>query len=403
LKGCISLASINENLTQYASLNPTQKTHTQSMESLCKEIESGNLVLPVYQTGLRWTKQKNIDLYNFMLRGKAPVAPISMNVIRDVLKAIEQVTFIHRDIIVGSLIGKYSVTDGQQRLTCLFKAYINDPDLEDIVFDVSRAKFQPLNSQIKNYQIPVGILLNKNVDAFYKYMNSNSFLKKDTTKDAVLSVRKKFFSYNFVINMAEDLDEAEQVNWFEVLNNAGSQISKLQMKFAKMLVQGLDIYPEYIDIFVKKIQEIGLMKLFKTKDTEVSFPISALNPAYEVLTKQPIHAQNFCPIPSDTKEGRLVTLDPDQLREIINVTLDYLDQTIAFVKAEGLKTPTRMEQITYLLGVFVYHGSTHLGNEQKTNLIEWYNTVSFTNMSNSERRQTFDSLLKNIVGNVSLV
>ena len=76
------MATINENLTQYASLNPTQKTHTQSMESLCKDIESNNLVLPVYQTGLRWTKQKNVDLYDFMLQGKAPVSPISMNVIK---------------------------------------------------------------------------------------------------------------------------------------------------------------------------------------------------------------------------------------------------------------------------------------------------------------------------------
>jgi hypothetical protein len=334
-----------------------------------------------------------------MLRGKAPVAPISMNVITEESRAIEQVSFVHRDIIEGSLIGKRSVTDGQQRLTCLYKAYTNDSEFEDIIFDVSRAKFQILNTSIKNYQIPVGILLNKNDSLFYEYMNNNSFLKKDVTKDAVLSIRKKFFGYNFVINLAEDLDEAEQVNWFEVLNNAGSQISKLQMKFAKMLVQGLDIYPEYIDIFVRKIQEIGLMKLFKTKDTEVSFPISTLNPVYEFLTKQPIHALNFCPIPSDTKEGRLVSLNPYQLREVINVTLDYLDKTISFIKTEELKKPTRMEQITYLLGVFVYHGSTNLVDEQKTKLIEWYNTVSFTNMSNSERRQTFDSLLKDIVFN----
>ncbi|WP_176586038.1 GmrSD restriction endonuclease domain-containing protein [Priestia megaterium] len=393
------MATLNENLTQYASLNPTQKTHTQSTESLCKEIESGNLVLPVYQTGLRWTKQKNVDLYNFMLRGKAPVAPISMNVIRNVEKAIEQVSFIHRNMVEGSLIGKNSVTDGQQRLTCLYKAYTNDPEFEDIVFDVSRAKFQVLNASMKNYQIPVGILLNKNVQSFYEYMNNNSFLKKDITKDAVLSVRKKFFSYNFVINMAEDLDEDEQVNWFEVLNNAGSQISRLQMKFAKMLVQGLDIYPEYIDIYKRKILEVGWEKLFTTKDTEVSFPIATLNPAYEVLTKQPIHALNFCPIPSDTKEVRLTSLDPEQLREIIKVTLHYLDKTLLFVKNEGLKKPTRMDYITYLLGVFVYNGSSDLDDEQKNKVIEWYNNVSFTNMSNSQRRKNFDSLLEDVVFN----
>lgn len=399
----VILATINESLTQYASLNPTQKTHTQSTESLCKEIEKGNLVLPVYQTGLRWTKQKNVELYNFMLRGKAPVAPISMNVIADEDKAIDQVSFVHRNVIEGSLIGKRSVTDGQQRLTCLYKAYTNDPEFEDIVFDVSRAKFQILNAAIKKYQIPVGILLNKNDSLFYEYMNNNTFLKKDITKDAVLSVRKKFFGYNFVINLAEDLDESEQVNWFEVLNNAGSQVSLLQMKFAKMLVQGLDIYSEYTDIFRKKITDAGFEDLFPKKETEVSIPIAALNPAYEILTEQPIHTLNFSPIPSDTKEVRLTQLAPNQLREMINLTLHSLDKSLAFIKNEGLKKPTRMDYVTYLLGVFVYNNNSDLNEEQKANIFEWYNTVSFTNMSNSQRRKNFDSLLNDVVFNLSLV
>ncbi|OLP64729.1 hypothetical protein BACPU_23190 [Bacillus pumilus] len=388
------MVTIHKELTIFANLNPTQKTHTQTMEALCKEIEGENLVLPVYQTGLRWVKQKNVDLYNFIFKGKAPVAPISMNVITDVEKAIEQVTFINRELVTGNLIGKYSVTDGQQRLTCLYKAYINDEEFSDIVFDVSKAQFTILKTAIKNYQIPVGILLNKNTEFFYNYMNSNSYLKSDITKDAVLSVRKKFFGYSFVINMAENLNEEEQVEWFEVLNNAGSQISKLQMKFSKMLVQGLDIYPEYVNRFVGKITEVNLMKLFKTKDTEVSYPIAALNPAFEVYTKQPVHAQNFCPIPSDTKEARLVSLKPNELREVINTTLRYLDKTITFIENENLKKPTRMEQITYLMGVFIFNDSVDLEIEKKQSLIDWYNTVSFTNMPNADRRQTFDTLLK---------
>jgi hypothetical protein len=390
------MANINEELKQYASLNPTQKTHTQSTESLCKEIEAGNLVLPVYQTGLRWTKQKNVDLYNFMLRGKAPVAPISMNIIKNVDKAIEQVSFIDRNVVEGSLIGKHSVTDGQQRLTCLYRAYNNDPEFEDIVFDVSRAKFQILNAPIKKYQIPVGILLNKNNSLFYDYLNNNSFLKKDVTKDAVLSVRKKFFGYNFVINMAEDLNEGEQVNWFEVLNNAGSQVTLLQMKFAKMLVQGLDIYSEYTDLFRKKIVDAGMGELFPKKETEVSIPIAALNPAYEVLTKQPSHTLNFSPIPSDTKEVRLTALNPSQLREMINLTLGSLDKVLDYIKNEKLHKPTRMDYITYLLGVFVY-SEKELEEEQKQKIIYWYENVSFTNMSNSQRRQNFDDLLNEVV------
>ncbi len=338
-----------------------------------------------------------------MLQGKAPVAPISMNVIRDLNKAIDQVTFIDRKIVQGTLVGKYSVTDGQQRLTCLYKAYTNDPEFTDIIFDVSRAKFQLLNGSLKNYQIPVGILLNKNANEFYEYLNSNTFLKEDITKDAVLSVRKKFFGYSFVINMAEDLDEDEQVQWFEVLNNAGSQISRLQMKFAKMLVSGLDIYPEYIEKFNEKINELGWGRLFRTKDTEVSFPISALNPAYEVFTKQPVHALNFCPIPSDTREGYLTALGTNELREIIQTTLKYLDEVLEFIKNESLTTPTRMDQITYLLGVLVFNGSNSLNDSQKVKIKDWYEDINFTNMSNSERRKNFDQLLKTVLNDYTIV
>src|SRR5699024_3569327 len=203
-------------------------------------------------------------------------------------------------------------TDGQQRLTCLYKAYTNDPDLENIVFDISKGKFILIKSKIKNYQIPVGILLNKDINTFYEYINSNSFLKKDLTKDAVLSVRKKFLGYSFVVNWAEDLNEDEQIEWFEKLNNAGTQVSRLQMKFSKMLVKGLDIYPQYVVPYVERIYSRGLNKLFKTKATETSFPIAALNPAYEVLIT-PNSINYTSPIPSNTNEDQLASLDITQL------------------------------------------------------------------------------------------
>src|SRR5699024_1907897 len=377
------MPKVSKKIIRYASSNPTQKTHSQSMEALCKEIEKDTIILPMYQTGLRWTKQKYVDLFEFMFTGKAPVSPISINIISDVHKAVEQVTFINRNI-VSDLKGKSSVTDGQQRLTCLFKAYINDPDFEDIVFDVSKVKFYILKSKIKDYQIPVGVLLNKDIETYYNYMNSNSFMKSDEIKDAVLSVRKKFFGYNFIVNLAEDLNEEEQIKWFEVLNNAGTRLTRLQMKFAKMLVKGLDIYPDYIRPFVDRIYNLDLMDLFKTKQTETSYPISALNPVYE--TRQDVQTKRVCPTPSDTNEAQLATLEIDELRKIINITLFYLDETLNFIEKENLKKPERMEQITYLLGVLVHNGSPNLNNEQKQKLIEWYNTVEFKNVSTSGKR-----------------
>lgn len=399
MRGRVFMATIAENLFKKAALNPTQKTHSQSMETLCYEIENKNVVLPVYQTGLRWTKQKNVDLFEFMFSGKAPVAPISMNLIKDTSKAIEQVSFIDRQLITGNLVGKSSITDGQQRLTCLYKAYINDPDFEDIVFDISKGKFLVLNSKIKNYQIPVGILLNKELSVFYQYMNSNSFLKNDLTKDAVLSVRKKFLSYNFVVNWAEDLDEEEQIEWFEKLNNAGTQVSFLQMKFSKMLIKGLDIYPEYIGPYVEKIYSRDLNKLFKTKATETSFPIAALNPAYEVLTAQ--NSVNItCPIPSNTNESQLASLNVDQLRQVIKLTLEALDFSFEFIKQEKLRKPSRMEQLTYIMGVIIHNKSTDLDDYQREKLRKWYTSVNFSNMSNTEKRTLYKELLQDTLTSI---
>src|SRR5699024_12383419 len=54
---------------------------------------------------------------------------------------------------------------------------------------------------------------------------------------------------------------------------------------------------------------------------------------------------------------------------------------------EGLQKPTRMDYITYLIGVFAYNRLEELDDLQKDELIEWYNNVKFTNMSNSRSEE----------------
>lgn len=390
-------------LRQYGSFNPTQKNHTQHMESLCKNIEAGNIVLPIFQTGLRWTQEKNVALLNFILKSKAPVSPISMNVIGTKEKAVEQVFFINRDLIKENLLYKQSVIDGQQRLTCLYKAYINHESFHNIVFDVSRVTFQMINKPIKDYQIPVGILLNKLDTEFYQYMNSNPFLKKDIIKDGVLSVRKKFYGYSFIINLSEDLDEKEQISWFEVLNSAGSKVSSIEMKFAKILVQDIDVFPEYINPFNEKVINEGWGNLFSKKKTEVSMPIAALNPAYEVIIRQSNHLFNCSPIPSDENTDQLVKLEPDVLRKLFRLTLDALDFSIDFIKNNNLKKPKRMDYITFLMGIFIFNGSSTLNESQINKLINWYKNVSFRNRTHEDRRKEYDTLLKDVVLNKSLI
>lgn len=81
--------------------------------------------MPLYQRDVSWTLNQAIDLLNYQLLGKAPVAPISMNVIWDTDDFVPQVSFIDREMLEMNSVdkGQMSVVDGQQRLTTNYKAY----------------------------------------------------------------------------------------------------------------------------------------------------------------------------------------------------------------------------------------------------------------------------------------
>ncbi|EOO79502.1 hypothetical protein IC7_00574 [Bacillus cereus BAG1O-1] len=386
------MATVNIKLLKAISINPTKRSYQITIKNLCERIESKQIVLPLYQSGIRWTLQKNIDLLNFQLLNKAPVSPISINEIIDTSIAVEQVTFIERKLIEGNVQGKHSITDGQQRLTCNFKAYIDADSFRSVVLDIGKGYFYEVSGEIQNHHIPVGKLLNKDVNEFFRYTNSNSFLKKQEVKDVLMSVRSKLFDYNYTVNIAEDLTEEEQVKWFEVLNNAGSRVSSVQLKFAKLLVKGTDIYSDFTDIFVSKMNENGYGSLFVQKNTEVSIPIATLNPAYEVVTQRNYHIRNFTPMASDTKEKQLCALEIDKLKQCFDLTLNALEKTFKFIDDNELAPPTRIDYITYITGLYVYNQNNEINEKQKTALINWYKNVDFTNKSNDERRDMFKEI-----------
>jgi len=128
-------------------------------------------------------------------------------------------------------------------------------------------------------------------------------------------------------------------------------------------------------------------------ETRVSFPIAALNPAYEIVKNRKEHVSGFSPFPSETKEKQLCTLSIDELMQCINLTLTALDKTIIFIKDNGLTSPKRMDFVTYILGLLVYLDEQELSDVQKSKIVEWYNNTDFTNKSNTDRRNLFDEFL----------
>ena len=278
----------------------------------------------------------------------------------------------------------------KQRLTTNYKAFKNSNDFRNIVLDVSSANFKIIKGEIKKYRIPVGILLNQNREILQNYLIANN-----TFKDlyaTCIDIRSKLMDYNYTINQADNLTEDEQIEWFEVLNNAGSKVTALQMSFSKLKLHNFDIYIDYINPFKDLIQAYGFDELFSPFTTNVSYPISSLNPAYEVVICNRKHKLNFAPIPSDTKENQLTNLQVDSLKKIVSLTLGGLDKALKFIDKNELNNLIkRMDYILYLTGYFIFFDEIH--DTQEVKLIEWVKNIKFTNKSNGERRKIFDELL----------
>ena len=385
---------ISKNLIADANLNPTKETRQQTIEDLCQSIEKGILTLPLYQRDLSWTISKCVALLNYQLSGKAPVSAISINVINDIdpQKVVQQVTFIDRELVEIKT-GLNSVIDGQQRITTNYKAYIGSDDFEDIVLDLGRGKFLSLkgNEIPKSQQIPVGVLLNKDSGKLTSYLEKHPRLAKFDVQNLLLQIRNKFKQYNYTINQAKDLTEEEQINWFEVLNNAGSRVTEVQMKLAKLKIYGIDIYPQYVHIFVEKIKERGYDAVFMQQATMHSYAISALNPAYEVIANQ-VHNKNFCPMAPDVKVNAICGMGPEQIKSAFKITLEGLDRVLNFIEENDLKAPERIDYINFLTGYFVFH-QADLSSEEKDALIKWYKNIDFNNTSNTARRDIFTNLI----------
>lgn len=384
------IVRISRELVKAASENPTKKSTQMSIIQMCEKIENQTISLPLYQRDLSWTLEKCIDLLNYQLLGKAPVAPISMNEINDINSCVPQVSFVDREIINKVRYGQLSVVDGQQRLTTNYKAYSNHEDFRNIVLDLSKGKFVKTELAIKSNQIPVGIVLNKSDTVLFEYTNKKPSLRNPEVTNVLLQVRSKIKNYNYTINSADDLNENEQIEWFEVLNNAGSRVSIIQMRFSKLKVHGIDIYKQYTSVFNNRLTEMGY-EFFTPEKTTVSYPIAALNPAYEVIMGKE-HSNNYAPIPSDTKENQLCNMEAEQLKLCIQKTLEVQDKVIDFIIDNSLTEPDRIDYINYLIGYMMYNG-VEVEKEKKQELVNWYNNVDFTNKTNSERREMYTELI----------
>jgi len=387
------MVRVNKKMLEAAPFNPTKKRHQLSITDMCSKILENKITLPLYQRDLSWNLNKSVDLFNYQLFGKAPVAPISINQISDKSTLVPQVSFIDRELVDQEHIdaAHQSVVDGQQRLSTNYKAFINHEDFRNVFLDVSSAKFKVVNTHIKDSHIPVGVLLNKDQSKLLEYLTEKKLVEK--LYPVLIDVRSKIMSYNYTINIADNLNENEQIEWFEVLNNAGSRVTALQMSFSKLKLHQFDIYTDYVNPFKEKITSYGFDDLFSPFTTNVSYPVASLNPAYEVVMSRQ-HRTNYAPIPSDTKEGQITDLEMPDLTSVITLSLTSLESALDFLATNDLSDHVdRMDYILYLTGYYAFNHNP--SEDDLVSLIYWTKNVNFGNKSNGHRREIFDKLITN--------
>lgn len=385
------MININSKLAEAASFNPTKQSQTKSVFDMCADIENERITLPLYQRDLSWNTDKAIKLFNYQMFGKAPVAPISMNQI-GASNTIPQISFIQRNRIDNlQSQGVLSIVDGQQRLTTNYKAYINDESFKGIVLDVTKAAFKEIKNPPRFNQVPVGILLNKEQAKLRQYLIDQGTL--DELYAALLEVRSKMTNYSYTVHIAKDLNEDEQIEWFDVLNTAGSRVTGIQLAFSKIKLHDFDIYRNYVEPFKDKLNAYGLDELMTPFTTKVSYPIVSLNPAFEVIFNDKKHGSNYAPIPSDTKEKSLVKLNKSQLEHLSEVTLVGLEKALKLVYDNNLVDyVNKIDYVLYLTGYFVFKEDVLSANVENE-LIEWIKNVDFVNKTNKERRELYSELL----------
>ncbi|MFD1431243.1 DUF262 domain-containing protein [Lacticaseibacillus yichunensis] len=382
---------LNERKLKTYNFDPTNSKMSRSIRDLNQYISDGVLSLPQYQRDISWNTKKMVALLNYQLFGKAPISPLSLNEILDKEAATPQISLIDRRPMTDDELArvKWSVIDGQQRLTTNYLAYTNAAGISNVVFDFGKATFVEAKIPTSN-QIPAGILLNKNIEKLKKYLAGMPGYDPTRHYSYIIDIREKLSKYEYTLHIAEDMTQEEQLKWFEVLNNAGSRVSKLQLTFSRSKAYDFDIYTDYANKFKQLASDYGYGELFSPFSTSLSYPVALLNPAYE-KSRATYHKMNYSPIPSDNKAGQLSKLDATQMRQLSDTTLNALKRVLDFLEDSGLQGHIkRMDYILYLTGYDVLVG---VNNQNQVKLVDWVQNVDFTDKTSSERRKIFSDLL----------
>lgn len=400
--GNVVSITLKKSFTEKIHNDPSRDSTIKTIEDICWKVDEGKIVMPIFQTGLRWTPDKMCDLLTFQLTGFAAVAPLSMCKLDFGFEPTEevykkygtQITLLTREKINGIRGEVESVTDGQQRTTTNYLCYIGHELVKNFMLDLKAGKVIIINDNElpKEGQIPVGVIYNKDFDVYEKYLSKHPELQANPINTYVNLIRTKFFGYRYTVNLAKNLTEKQQMGWFEILNNAGSNIPLKEMRLSRLKLKDVDYHSSYIFKFLEDIENTRYENVFPSRTTRVSYPLAALNPAYDYLFSR-VDTKRIAPIASDVKEARICALETEQLEQLFSMTLDALKLALKFIEDNEIHTLNRIEYVTFVMGYYIDGNNERLTTERKNYLIEWFEKIDFTDMTNRERREAYYRLI----------
>lgn len=169
-----------------------------------KELKGGTFIIPFQQRGYKWT-QNNVkellyDIKDFM----------------DCPNTSKRIYCLQPLTVVNKGDNRYSILDGQQRLTTLFLLYMYLEDKSPYTFQFERDKSDNNDTSPKRYEFLQNIASanektkNENIDYFYIYQAYQQI--KETFKEWGSFVEE---SFKGLLNADKD-KKSVQVIWYEV-------------------------------------------------------------------------------------------------------------------------------------------------------------------------------------------
>lgn len=185
--------------------------------TLTKDISEGKMVVPSFHSKLKWSTKQAIDFFNCLIRNKYYVPTIYCSQITQDTPVKQYSLATGKIIPKSKLKGALSIVSGETIADMLYKASTDDERLRNVVFDLKQARCIDAShfDHLKDWQIPIGILLNRSSLRLYRFMTKP---QKDEQYQEFIDFMDKFwlsllYSNQCDLWIAKDLSPKQQEQW----------------------------------------------------------------------------------------------------------------------------------------------------------------------------------------------